>query len=50
MLFNWKNLKDVKDGFAFILQNDRIQDGVFGVERFVNDEPVTLQLQVSLKN
>ena len=44
VLFNWKNLTTIKDDFAFILQNDW---GVIGVESFKNEEPLSVQLQVS---
>lgn len=45
VLFNWVNLNNVNDDFAFILQNE---DRVIGVENFVDGEPLTLQLQVCL--
>ena len=47
VLFIWKNLKNTD--FGLILQNDSLYEGrVIGIENFVNNEPLTLQLQVSL--
>ena len=44
--FLWKNLTDTD--FGLILQNDFLYEGrVVGIEKFVNNEPLTLQLQVS---
>ena len=47
VLFTWINLKNVKDGFALILQTDFIQGQVVGIERFANGEPLALQVKVS---
>ena len=49
VLFNWINLPNAQD-FAFVLQNDLVHGQVVGVEKFVDGESLSLQLQVSLFN
>ena len=49
VLFNWINLPNAQD-FAFVLQNDLVHGQVVGVEKFINGESLSLQLQVSLFN
>ena len=43
--FTWINLKNVQE-FAFVLQNDLIENQVVGVEKFRDGVPLSLQSQV----